>query len=223
MWVRIRHETYRTVFDTVYAALMTNLLLNVGCLPVIAGLLVTDPARSWPLLALVAPVCAPGLCAAFAVLAGFARDRSTGVVHTFGRTWRASFRRATTLGALATGALVVLGVDARAAWGRPIGAVAIPVLVVLMVLVVATALLALVVLSERPAVRLRDALRACAYLAVRYWYLTGASLIVLAIGEALLAKRPAIALGLAASPLLYLVWANSRYTLRAALGPVPKA
>jgi uncharacterized membrane protein YesL len=221
--MRINDDIYRTLFDTVYAALMTNLLLIVGCLPVVAGLLVTDPARSWPLLALVAPACAPALCAAFAVLAGFARVRSAGVVRTFGRTWRASFRRATTLGALATGALVVLGVDARAAWGRPIGAVAIPVLAVLMVLVVATSLLALVVLSERPAVRLRDALRACVFLAVRYWYLTAASLVVLAIGEALLARRPAIALGLAASPLLYLVWANSRYTLRPALGPVPKA
>ena len=32
----------------------------------------------------------------------------------------------------------------------------------------------------------------------------------------------AIALGLAASPLLYVVWANSRYTVRAALGPAAR-
>jgi uncharacterized membrane protein YesL len=219
--MRIRHDLYRTIFDTVYTGLMANLLLAVGCLPVVAGLLLTDPARSWPLLALVAPVCAPGVCAVFAVLAGFSRDRAPSVLRTFGRTWRASFRRATALGALATASLVVLGVDARAAWGRPIGAAAIPVLAMLMVLVVATSLLALVVISERPSARLRDALRACLYLAVRYWYLTVASLAVLAVGEALLASRPAIALGLAAAPLLYLVWANSRYALRAALGPVP--
>ncbi len=137
------------------------------------------------------------------------------------RAWRASARRAIALGAVATAALVVLGVDARAAWGHPIGAVAIPVLLVAMTLIVATSLLALVVLAERPAVRLRDAGRVCVYLAVRRWYLTVASLIVLALLEALLVSSPAIALGLAAAPLLYVVWANSRFTLNAALGSAP--
>jgi hypothetical protein len=124
-----------------------------------------------------------------------------------------------TLGALAAAALVVLGVDTRAAWGRAAGAAAIPVLVVAMVLAAATALLGLVVLAERPSVRLRDALRACLYLAVRRWYLTAVSLAVLGVLDALLTARPAVALGLAASPLLYVVWANGRYSLRPALRP----
>jgi uncharacterized membrane protein YesL len=219
MIMRIRHEHFTAVTELVYTALMTNLLLVAGGLPLVAGLLTTDPARSWPLLALVAPLCAPAVCAAFAVLSAFSAHRSTTVVRTFWRAWRASFRRAAALGALATGLLVVLGVDIRAAWGRPVGAVAIPVLAVGMVLVVAASLLALVVIAERPRVRLRDALRACLYLAVRYWYLTLLSLAVLALLQSLLANRPAIALGLAVSPLLYVIWANSRFTLRAALGP----
>ncbi len=66
--MRIRHETLGTIFDVVYLALMSNLLLVIGCLPLVVGLVATDPARSWPLLALVAPLCAPGLCAVFAVL-----------------------------------------------------------------------------------------------------------------------------------------------------------
>ena len=66
--MRIKHETLGTVFDMVYVALMTNLLLVASCLPLVVGVLVTDPARSWPLLALVAPLCAPGVCAAFAVV-----------------------------------------------------------------------------------------------------------------------------------------------------------
>ena len=218
MRIRIRHETLGGIFDLVYVALMTNMLLVLGCLPLVAGLLATDPARSWPLLALAAPLCAPGVCAAFAVLAAFTADRSTAVLGTFARSWRASLRRSTTLGALATAALVVLGVDIRAAWGRPVGAVAIPVLVVGMVLVVAASLLALVVLAERPTVRLRDALRACLYLAVRHWYFTTFSLALLALLYGLVASRPALAFGLAATPLLYVVWANSRFTLRPALG-----
>lgn len=221
--VRIRHETFQGVFDLVYVGLLTNLLLAVGCLPLVAGLLVTDPARSWPLLALVAPVCAPALCDTFGVLSAYSAERSTAVLRTFGRVWRATALRAIAVGALACAALVVLGVDAAAAWGRPLGAAAIPVLVVAMVLVASTALLAVVVLAERPVVRLRDALRACLYLAVRRWYLTAASLAVLALLEALLAARPAVALGLAASPLLYVVWANSRYTLRDALGPAVRS
>ncbi len=206
------------LFDTVYLALMTNILLVVACLPMVAGLLVTDPARSWPLLALVAPVCAPGLCAAFAVLSAFSTSHSTTVVRTFVRAWRACWRRAAALGALGTATLVVFAVDARAAWGRPVGALAIPVLAMGMLLAAATALLALVVIAERPMVRLRDALRACLYLAVRRWYFTLFSLAVLALLEALLAHSPAFALGLAATPVLYVVWANSRFTLRPALG-----
>jgi uncharacterized membrane protein YesL len=221
MRIRIRHETFSAVFDLIYVALMTNMLLVLGCLPLVVGLLVTDPARSWALLALAAPLCAPGVCAAFAVLATFTTDRSTAVLSTYGRAWRASLRPATALGAITMAALVVLGVDIRAAWGRPIGAVAIPVLAVGIVLVGSAALLALVVLAERPSARLRDAVRAGLFLAVRHWYLTGLSLGVLLLLHTLVARRPALALGLAAAPLLYVVWANSRFTLRAALGPHP--
>jgi uncharacterized membrane protein YesL len=217
--MRIRHDTYATIFDTVYVGLMANLLLIVGCLPLLAGLMLTDPTRSWPLLALVAPLCAPGVCGVFAVLAAFSARRCTAVVTTFGRTWLASWRRAMALGGLSCAALVVLAVDIRAAWGHAAGAIAIPVLVVLMLLTISTALLGLVALAERPAARLRDLLRAGSYLAVRRWYLTALSLVVLALLAQLLAAQPAIALGLAAAPLLYIVWANSRFALRPALDP----
>jgi uncharacterized membrane protein YesL len=204
---------YETIFGLVHLVLMTNVLLVIAGLPMVAALLTTDPGRSWPLLALLAPGCAPGVCAAFAVLSAYTDDRSTPVAGTFLRAWRATFRRAFTLGGLTSAALVVLAVDARAAWGHPVGAAVIPVLLVAMTLVVATALLVAVVLAERPAARLRDAARICLYLAVRRWYLTIVSLAVLALLHALLATRPAIALGLAATPLLYVVWANSRFTL----------
>lgn len=213
--VRIKHQTYAKIFELVYVALATNALLLVGCAPLVLGLFVTDPLRSWPLLAVVAPLCTPALVAAFAVLGSPPGD--SGVVRRFGRVWLASWRPATALGAMATAALVVLGVDMAWAWGRPIGAVAIPVLAVLMVLAVATCVLALVALAERPAARLRDVLRCSLYLAVRRWYLTAVSLLALTLLAALFATRPALAVGLAASPLLYVVWANSRFSLRPAL------
>ena len=219
MIMRIRHETYAAVAGTVYLGLMTNVLLTAACLPLVTLLITTDPGRSWPLLALAAPLGAPGVCAAFAVLATYSSGGEVLVVRAFVKAWRASARRALGLGAAASATLVVLGVDARAAWGHPVGAVALPVLVVAMTLVVATTLLALVVLAERPAARLRDACRVSVLLAVRHWALTALSLGVLVLFEALLATRPAVALGLAAAPLLYVVWAGSRFSLNPALGP----
>ncbi|MGV8964994.1 MAG: DUF624 domain-containing protein [Cellulomonas sp.] len=215
--MRPKHETFNLVFDIAYVALMTNLLLVVGCLPFVVGLVVTDPTRSWPLLALVAPLSVPALAAAFAVFAELSAQGSTTVVRTFVAAWRRLFRRGVTIGALATAALVVLGVDARMVWPQRLGAIAIPVLVTLAVLVVSTTTLALVGVVERPRARLLDLLRAGSYLAVRRWYLTFVSLGALTLLAMLVAARPALGLGLAAAPLLYVVWANSRYALRPAL------
>jgi uncharacterized membrane protein YesL len=214
---RIRYETYTTVFETVYAGLMTNALLTLSCAPLVIVLMTTDPTRSWPLLALLAPLTGPALSGAFAVLAAHSAGLPATPARTFTRVWRSSARRAIPLVAAATAIVVVLAVDVRFAWGRQAGALVIPILVVAMILVVATTLLALVVLSERPSVRLRDACRVSVYLAVRNWYLTLFSLAVLGLLEALLSTRPAVALGLAAAPLLYMVWAGSRFSLNVVL------
>ncbi|MEV4721178.1 hypothetical protein AB0J94_28640 [Micromonospora noduli] len=217
--MRSRHNTIAAIFDGVYVALVTNLLLVLGCLPLVTLVFTTEAARSWPLYALTAPLCAPGLCAVFAVMAAYSAGDSGGVLRTYGRAWRATARPAMLWTAAAMAALVVLAVDARAAWGHRVGALALPVLATLIVLTLATTLLGLVTIADRPAARLRDVARACLYLAVRRWYLTAVSLLVLVLLAQILAARPAIALGLAAAPLLYVVWANSRFTVRAALDP----
>jgi hypothetical protein len=217
--MRLRHDTIEAVFDGVYTALVANLLLVVGGLPLVLLAVTTDATRAWPLYALVAPFCAPGLCGVFAVMSGYSAGRPGGALRTFGRAWRASARPAMLWSAGAVALLVVLGVDAYALWGHRAGALALPILAMLTVVTVATALLGLVTIAERPAARLRDVTRACLYLAVRRWHLSVASLLVLALWAQLFAVRPAIALGLAAAPLLYVVWANSRFCLRAALDP----
>ncbi|MGC4749170.1 hypothetical protein ACLQ28_26465 [Micromonospora sp. DT201] len=217
--MRSRHHTLTAVFDGFYVALVTNLLLVLGCLPLVTLAFTTDAARSWPLYALTAPLCAPGLCAAFAVMSAYSDGDTGGVLRTYGRAWRATARPAMLWTAAAMAALLVLAVDARAAWGHRVGALALPILATLIILTVATALLGLVTLADRPTARLREVARTCVYLAVRRWYLTAVSLLVLVLLAQLLAARPAIALGLAAAPLLYVVWANSRFTLRAALDP----
>jgi hypothetical protein len=232
---RLRHDTIAAIFDGIQVALVSNMLLVLGGLPLVLLAFTTDTARSWPLYALAAPLCAPGLCGVFAVMSAHSAGRGgstrarpaatgsgasqpgDGALRTFGRTWRATARPAMLWAAAATAVLVVLGVDARAAWGHRIGALALPVLAMLALLTVATALLGLVTIAERPAARLRDVASACLYLGVRRWYLTGASLLVLALLAQFVAARPALGLGLAAAPLLYVVWANTRWSLRPAL------
>ncbi|MEK8106335.1 hypothetical protein NKG94_16080 [Micromonospora sp. M12] len=150
----------------------------------------TDAARSWPLYALTAPLCAPGLCAAFAVMSAYSAGDTGGVLRTYRRAWRATARPAMLWTAAAMTALVVLAVDARAAWGHRVGALALPVLATLIVLTVATTLLGLVTLADRPTARLREVARTCVYLAVRRWYLTAVSLLVLVLLAQLLAARP---------------------------------
>ncbi|MFC4072917.1 hypothetical protein [Actinoplanes subglobosus] len=135
------------------------------------------------------------------------------VFGVFWSAWRGSARRALAAGALATVALLVLGVDAAWLAGRTAGALLLPVVAVVMTLIVITTVLTLVALAERPDARLRDLARIGAYLGLRRWYLSLFSLFVLLLFEVLLAERPAIAIGVAASPLLYIVWANSRFTL----------
>ena len=56
----IRHDTWASIIAMLYLALIVNLLLLVSCLPFVVLLVTTDPMHSWPLLALTAPLCAPG-------------------------------------------------------------------------------------------------------------------------------------------------------------------
>ncbi|MFI9489161.1 ferredoxin-NADPH reductase [Promicromonospora sp. NPDC052451] len=209
-------ETYELVFGTVYTGLMTNLLLAVACLPLVALVVATDVAATWPLAALTAPLLGPALIAAFAVFGSFSADGSTAVVRTFARAWRRHLRRGLAIGALATGAVVVAAVDILFFWGRTAGAVAIPVLVTLAVGAVATAVLALTAVPEMPGARLRDVLLAALVLGARRWYLTAGALVVLGLLVSLVATRPAVGLGFAVAPLLFAVWGACRFALRSA-------
>ena len=87
------YEGLSSVFGTVYLGLMTNVLLLVSSLPLVVLLMVTDPAVSWPLIAIAAPLAAPGVSAAFTVF----RDNASGgteVIGSFLAGWRATWRRA---------------------------------------------------------------------------------------------------------------------------------
>lgn len=212
----ISHEAWATILGVVYLGLMTNFLVLLTALPLVVLLMTTDPALSWPLLALAAPLAAPALTGAFIAFREFGRGDHQ-VVRTFLRGWRATWRKGMLVGLFVAVAVVVLLVDVRAVAAMPASVVVVPVLALLTVIAVATALVALVAIAEAPAARMRDILKAALYLSVRRWYLTALSFAVLGVQFALFTTMPAIAIGLTCAPALYVVWANSRYTLRPVL------
>ena len=213
---RISHDTWATILGVVYLGLMGNLLVLVAAAPVVVLLITTDPALSWPLLALAAPLAAPALTGAFTAFREFGHGEPQ-VVRSFLRGWKATWRKGMLIGAAAAASVVVLLVDVRAVSALPASVVVVPVLALLTVIAVATGLVSLVALAEAPQARMRDILKAALYLSVRRWYLTALSFAVLGVQLALFTTMPAIAIGLTCAPALYIAWANSRYTLRPVL------
>ncbi|WP_169925405.1 DUF624 domain-containing protein [Sanguibacter antarcticus] len=209
------------MFSIGYLVVVTNLMLVVAGLPLLLLLVTTDPRRSWPALVLAAVLAVPALSGAFGVFRAFTVDRSTAVARVFWLTWRQQLRRSLALGTLAAGTGVMIVVDVIAVSGTRLGAAVTPALLVLGGLAATTTLIALVASVERPDARLREVLKVSLYLGSRRWYLTVVSFGVLILLAVTFTSHPALALGLAAAPLLYAVWGNSRFVLLPVLAPDP--
>lgn len=210
----MKHEVYARVFATAYALLATSALVVCASAPFLVVLLFTPVADTWPLLVPTAPFLGPAVAAAHAVFGATTKDDTAQVVRGFVRAWRRHARRAFAVAGAAAAVLLVLAVDIRAAWGTPVGAVAIPVLGVLVLLTAATALVTLTGLVERPDVPVRRLARACLFLAIRRPHFTAVSLAVLWVLAAAVAALPVPVLALLTGPALYVVWVGSRATLR---------
>ncbi|GAA3465373.1 hypothetical protein ACFFSW_17375 [Saccharothrix longispora] len=210
----MKYEIYNRVFNTAYALLITSVLVVGASAPFLAVLLFTPVTAGWPLLALTAPFLGPAVAAAHAVFGSIAQDDGTQVVRGFLRAWRRHARRAALVVGAATAVLLVLAVDVHVAWGTPVGALAIPVLAVLVVLTAVTALVTLTGVVEHSDVPVRKLVKASLFLAVRRPHLTAVSLTVLWVLSAAVAAVPVPALALLTGPALYVVWVGSRATLR---------
>ena len=208
------YSTYIHVGETLYMALMTNVLLAVLNLPLLFLFVATDMRRTWPIALLLAPLLAISLAAAFSVFQRFTVDGTVSVAREFVRACSVQARPAGATGAVAGLGLVVLGVDIEAVWQTPFGAAAIPFFLTLMALVVAAALHVLVgIVLGVKATRTRALWKASLFFAVKRWYLTVMSLLMLALLLAFIYATPAWGVGLTASPILYVAWTNSRQAL----------
>jgi hypothetical protein len=104
--------------------------------------------------------------------------------------------------------LFVVIVDVIAIWGTPWAAVIGPLLGVLVLLSVPTALIALTGLSRTPVLPLPALLRASAWLAVRRAPLTVVSLAVLAGWGMVVLAQPVLGVFGAGGFALYVLWSN---------------
>lgn len=212
----VSHDIWASLIGMIYLGLIVNLLLVVSCLPLVALLVTTDPAYSWPLLAVAAPLAAPGVAAAFRAF----REHGTGglgPIRAFVAGLRDTWWRALVVGAAVTAVIVVLLADVRMLAPSPAAVFTVPLLGVLGLLALGVGLLSLVAFAEVPQARFRDVLRASLHLGLRRWYLTAVSLVAFGVQAAVFAAAPALGLGLTASAALYLAWTNSRFTLRPVL------
>ncbi|NED94894.1 ferredoxin-NADPH reductase [Phytoactinopolyspora alkaliphila] len=207
-------STYENIFGTVYVGLMVNLLLAATCSPLLVALaIVRDPVASWPFFLALSAVCAPALAGAFGCFRELSDGGGSTVLRPFWTAYRSAARRA--LGVWVAGSAIVtaLLVDgvvlARTAWGGAL----VPFFVTTSLLVVAVVVGVVVMVVERPDARLRDLVRPSIYLLARRWYLVAMNLAVLALAVGIALLKPAIGLLVVCSPLLYVVWANTRYML----------
>jgi len=213
---RISHGFYATIFNVVYLALALNALLAVGCLPLLVVLITTDPAHSWPLIAVTAPLAAPAVAGAFRAYREFGSNGLT-PAKAFFTGIRQTWARALAIGGMASAVLTILVVDVSMLANTTVGVLVVPVLAVLVIIAAGTAMVALAAIAEAPTARLRDVLTAALTLSVRRWYVTAVSLAVGGVQAAVFVNAPAIGVGVTAAAVLYLIWANSRFTLRPVL------
>lgn len=208
------YTAYIHIGGMVYMAFMTNILLAVANLPLLFLFTATDLRTTWLPVLVLTPFLAISLAAAFSVFERFTVDGTVSVARGFVRAWATHARRAGAAGAVVALGIFVLTVDVNVVWGTPIGAAAIPVFVMLIALLVSTALHVLVGIPLGVEAKNPFALwKACLYFSVRRWYLTVMSMVVLLLLVSFVYAMPAWGAGLAASPILYVAWTNSRQAL----------
>ncbi|NUR26997.1 MAG: ferredoxin-NADPH reductase, partial [Catenulispora sp.] len=145
-----RQETYEKLFSTVYAGLMTNFLLAVTCVPLLAALaIVRDPLTSWPFFAVLSLPCAPALAGAFGCFKGLG-EGSADVVRTFWRSYRRAASRAVLVWAAGAAAVSVMAVDVAVVAPTGWGPALVPFFATVSALVMTVVFALLVLLAETP-------------------------------------------------------------------------
>lgn len=232
-------QTWATIAGFVFGALRLNAVLILGSLPlVLLCVLAADPLSALPALILALYLALPIITAAFCAFrdapvfeVGEARPAGP---ETGRRSWwggfsehqllrpvwgvlRATARRVLTVTALPMGAVLVLSVDVLWVLNQSWGLIAAPALGIAALLALMTAFGTCVMISERAEGPAHALVRAAAFAVMRGFPFTILSLVTLGIGLLGLIWQPILCWALASSLILYVVWANTRWSIAPAL------
>ena len=232
-------SVWTSVGNFLFTAIRLNVVLILACAPLVALVVfATSPLRALPALVVAAYLSSPGLALAFAAFRdapGFEvgphslqeefsdspamRERywqagDSAVLRPAWAAYRSLAGRSLAVAALPMGIALVVAVDI--AWAvsssSPAGVYLVPALCVAAALCVAVWLVALTLAVELNGGGAWHIVRAAGACVVRRWYFSVFSLAVVAGLGAALYAQPAIVAVLLLSPILYLVWANCRWS-----------
>jgi len=210
---------WETLWTYLHRVLVLNLGLAVGGLPLIGGLALVSRPWDYPVFFVVLSWClGPALAAAFGYLAA-ADDHDRASVAEFVRAYRRHALPAAGRWAATTALLGILVTDIVLLHDSPAGAVLVPMLAILAVLVLSTGLMSLALLTLRPELPLWRGLATAAVVAARRWPLSLLSLGVLGVAAVVVNQAPLLGLATVPGCAVILTWANSRISALATGAP----
>lgn len=233
---------FGSIATFVFSMLRLNVLLLLTMSPLIVLTFGTRaPFYALPTFLGALWLCSPGIAAAFctfrdlpglevlqrgeretyprAVKAGVISDSHwddgefLAIVKPYFRAWRRYAMRALFISGIILGITLICVVDVSLAAKMPYGNYLAPFFVGLALLSFVCWPIGLVAITELPKARWWAILRTSLVQAVRCWYLSILTLIFLVALGASLAVQPILAAVFALGPILYVIWANSRWPL----------
>lgn len=204
-------DAWELIWSFVHRALLVNVVLAVAGSPLMLALATVPDPYHFPLFfAVLALPLGPALSAAFGYLAyDDSRPSIAVLVGVLTRTWR----RALLTSVLAFGLVGVLLTDVRVLGAALPGALLVPMLALLTLLVSASALTILVLLATSGPLPYGALLRAGVYATVRLWPLALLSLVVLAVAAVIVTQVPLAGLATAPACALWVTLTNARLQL----------
>ncbi|EEP69741.1 hypothetical protein MCAG_00068 [Micromonospora sp. ATCC 39149] len=212
--VNVSADTWTTVWSFVHRVLVVNLGLAVTNLPLLVALaVVAQPWRYPVFFGLLAIIVGPSLAAAFGYLARAATPADQPPVREFVRAYRQFFVPALARWTATVALLAILTTDLVVLHDSRYGALLVPLLAVMAVLVLAASLQALALAVLAPRLGFGPAVRIAAYTAVRRAPLSLFSLVLLLVAALSVNQAPLLGLATVPGCALVAVWANSRAAL----------
>jgi len=206
--LNLRNSSWDLIWSYVHRILMVNAGVVLANLPLLAALAVVERPWDYPVFfALLSLTVGPSVAGIFAYLE---QEDDRAGFRELVRGYRRSFRRAMVLWSLSVATIAVVAADIVVLHDSSVGALLVPALAMVALVVLCSAATALAGLVHRLDVRLRDLVVSALYLSVRRWWITLANAALLVVAVAIVNQAPVLGLATVPGCVLFVVWNNSR-------------